>query len=167
MSAKDALLKFYKRDADKLSGKSQRKRRKNASPEKDLEKEILRWSTSKGIDLHVIEAKAVYSVSAGRYLRGQAEAGLPDLVGNCEGLSVWIELKAPGRRSTLKVHQRDFLVRKISQGCFAVCVDSVESLAKVLASFLSTPASDRVQLLLDHLPKQRPQRPSSPDEELF
>lgn len=166
MSAKDALLKFHKRDAEKLSGKTRRKVKKNAKPEKDLEKEILHWAQSKAIHLHVVESKAVYSVSAGRYLRGQAERGLPDLIGNCEGLSMWVELKAPGRRSTLKMHQRDFLEQKVSQGCFAVCVDSVEMLAKVLAAFLSTPASDRAQLLMDHLPVKRP-RPSDREETLF
>jgi hypothetical protein len=167
MSAKDALLKYHAKHAAGVKRTQSRAGKKNGKPEKVLEKQVLTWASNHAIHLHVVESKAVYSASAGRYLRGQAEAGLPDLIGNIEGLSAWIELKAKGRRGTLKEHQREFLVRKIEQGCFAVCIDSVDQLASVLAAFLSTPSSDRVRLLLDHLPIKRHRHPNNPDEKLF
>lgn len=163
MSAEDALLKHHQKLLDREIRSAKRGRKKNQKPEKELEKQILAACEQWGFDLHVVEAKAVYSEKAGRYLRGQTEAGLPDLVGNLEGLSVWIELKAPGRRSTLKEHQRAFLVRKIEAGCFAVCVDSAEGLYDLTRAFLSTRSSDRCQLLLDHLPKKRQGRDQSDD----
>jgi len=160
-----ALHRYYAKELEKEKRSRNRATKRNGKPEKELEKSILKWASQKAIHLHVIEAKAVYSQSAGRYLRGQAEAGIPDLIGNCGGLSMWIELKSPGRRGTLKQHQREFLVQKVKQGCFSCCVDSVEQLDRLLAAFLSTPFSGRVQLLLDHLPKSR--HPSNHDDRLF
>lgn len=163
MSAKDALNRYYKRQMGR-DKRDQKPKRKNAKPEKFLEKEVLAWASSKAIHLHVVEAKAVYSQSAGRYLRGQAEAGLPDLIGNIEGLSVWIELKAKGRRSTLKPHQQAFLIAKIEQGCFAACIDSVDQLESLLSTYFKTAFSDRAKLLLDHLPKKKSGLENAEDE---
>lgn len=165
MSAEDALKKYYARQMG--SEKRRRKGRKNGKPEKELERSVLQWASSQGIFLHVVEAKAVFSEKAQRYLRGQAEAGLPDLIGNHGSLSVWIELKAKGRRSTLKEHQREFLVAKIEQGCFACCVDSVEMLESLLVSFLSTGTSDRQLLLLNALPAKRNLPFEAADEVFF
>ena len=155
MSAKSALLNYHARIWTSEKRSQSRRGKKNDKPEKVLEKSVLSWALLNGLNLHVIESKAVYSASAGRYLRGQAEAGLPDLIGNIQGLSAWIELKAKGRRGTLKEHQRLFLIRKIEQGCFACCIDSVDQLAELFESYFNTHVSDRVQLLLDHLPKKR------------
>jgi len=168
MSAKSALLNYHKKIWDKDKRTQSRAGKKNDKPEKALEKSVLAWASSRNLFLHVVESKAVYSASAGRYLRGQAEAGLPDLIGNVLGLSVWIELKAKGRRGTLKEHQRAFLVRKIEQGCFACCVDSVDQLASLLSSYFNTPSSDRAQLLQNHLPKKRsPREPKTHSETPF
>ena len=165
--AQRALLNYHAKDAAKLSRKSSRQGRKNDKPEKVLEKQILIWAVNHGLSLHVVESKAVYSVAAGQYLRGQAEAGLPDLIGNLAELSVWIELKAKGRRGTLKEHQRDFLIRKVEQGSFASCIDSVDQLSELLSTFLSTAFSDRVRLLLHHLPATRISKNQNHDEKLF
>ena len=131
MSVKLALEKYSRRAAG-----VKRKRQSNqgnASPEKEVEKEVLEWARKADFDLSVVESKATYSLSAGRYLHGNAEAGFPDLVGNtpmCHGsIACFIELKAKGKINTIRPGQVEFLSRKIKRGCFAVCVDSAESLA--------------------------------------
>ena len=155
MSAESALHNHHQKLWDQQKRRQKRGSKKNAKPEKALEMLVLEWALQKGLFLHVIEAKAVYSAAAARYLRGQAEAGIPDLIGNFGAPSVWIELKAKGRRGTLKEHQRSFLVRKVKQGCFAVCVDSVNLLDTLLNAFLNSHGNDRVQMLIDSLPKIR------------
>lgn len=106
-----------------------KRRGKNKTPEKDLQREIMKWLDDNKFSCHVVESKAVYSVAAGQYVRGQTVAGMPDIVG-CDliGTGVFIELKAKGRRGTLKEHQRQFLEEKIAKGAFAICCDSVEYL---------------------------------------
>lgn len=137
MSAKLALEKYLRRSAG-LGKKRERKDKKRSSistersPEKEVEKEALVWCKSKGFDISVVESKAVYSRAAGRYLRGQTEAGFSDLVGvTNDGRAVFIELKAKGKLSTLKPHQYDFLLRKIKLGAFACCIDSASLLDEV------------------------------------
>ena len=165
MSAESALIKHHQKLFDLERRRQKRGSKKNAKPEKVLEKQILEWALRRGFSLHVIEAKAVYSTAAGRYLRGQAEAGLPDLIGNFGSLSVWVELKSKGRMGTLKEHQREFLVRKIEQECFAVCVDSVELLSEVFQAFISS--VDKIKLLLNALPQRRAKKQRNEDQPLF
>lgn len=126
MSAKDALNRFYEREAKRAS----RKPRKNQKPEFEFKKVCKRWLDENGWCCDVVESKAVYNFEAGRYDHGQAEAGFSDIVGVTPyfGVAAFIELKAPGKRSTLKQHQRDFLLKKIEAGAFAVCIDSTELL---------------------------------------
>ena len=111
---------------------------KRERPEKQVEKSVLEWCARSGFDISVVESKAVYSRSAGRYLRGQTEAGFSDLVGvTSTGRACFIELKAEGKRSTLKPHQYDFLLRKIKLGAFACCVDSVELIDSIYTRWLN------------------------------
>ena len=125
-SVYDAIMKYNERQTfPKESGP----KRKNEKPEKEVEKDVLDWSKKNNCFLHVVESKAVYSVSAGRYLAGQAEDGYPDLSGNnTDGHSMWVELKAKGKRSNLSVNQYEYLCSKIDQNCFAVVVDSSDIL---------------------------------------
>lgn len=126
MSARDALLNYSKKQI-----KTKRTKR-NSSPEKEVEKEVMHWLRTHGFSCHVVESKAVYSPSAGGYKSGQTIPGFSDVVG-CDpnGMAVFIELKAKGRNSTLKEHQYLFLKNKIEHGAFAVCVDSVMLLERV------------------------------------
>lgn len=102
-----------------------KEQRTNKKPEKLVEKDVLEWAKQNSVFVHVVESKAVWSMEAGRYVEGQAEAGYPDLSGNNNyGQSVWIELKAKDRRHNLSPAQYKFLSDKIEQGCFAVVVDS-------------------------------------------
>lgn len=125
MSAKDALLNHHKKQLKQIKKRS----KKNNKPEKIVEKDVMHWLKTMGFDCNVVESKAVYSQKAGIYLHSQTDPGFSDIAGNNDnGLSVYIELKAKDRRSTLKEHQRQFLIRKINTNCFAVCVDSAERL---------------------------------------
>ncbi|MCC6271585.1 MAG: hypothetical protein IT190_09940 [Microbacteriaceae bacterium] len=125
MSARDALNKFYAKQTSTLKPK-----RKNKTPEADFKKEAMAWLNSKGFSVHSIESKAVYSRAAGRYLRGQTDSGVSDIVGVTPifGIACFIELKAPGKRSTLKLHQRQFLLGKIEKYAFSICTDSIDHL---------------------------------------
>lgn len=128
-------------------------RKRNRAPEKRVETGVLTWGRAIGMDLHVVDSKAVYSQRAGRYIRSMTSESLPDIIGNFEHLSVWIELKAPGKRSTLKQHQRLFLLKKIRQHCFACCVDSVEMLEKLWIDYWDAPPTEQPRILANHLPK--------------
>ena len=162
-STKDALLRFSEKvckDTDKMSGQVSKKT--YGKPEKEVEKAVLRACDDVKIDINVVESKAVYSVHAGRYLRGQAAPGFSDLVGNtCFGTAVYIELKAKGKRANLSDAQREFLKRKITTECFACVTDSEEhflSLYSRWANLFSKDRAQAVKLLNDSLPKERASR---------
>lgn len=125
VSAKSALENYSRREAKKLAPKPNRG--PNKKPEFEFKKALRKHLENRGFLVEIVESKAVYSEEAGRYVSGQARAGFSDTTGVTPyfGVSFWAELKAPGRRGALKVHQRDFLLEKINWGAFAVCVDSV------------------------------------------
>lgn len=158
MSAKDALAKFCERHAKDLERDS-RPRRKNAKPEFAVKKAVMRWLADNGFAVNAIEARAVFNPASGRYLNGQTDPGVSDILGVApNGIAVAIELKAPGRRSTLKAHQREFLLKRIELGAFAVCVDSAECLELIWNDFIHRRQMEP-QLgkaaLLRHLPIER------------
>ena len=115
-----------------------RQKKKRGSPEKAVEFEVMKWLDANGFDCDVFEAKAVWSASAGRYVGGMAMVeGVSDVVGNDPlGNACYIELKAPGRRSTVRDPQRDYLGRKINSNSFAVVVDSVKLLQEYYTLWL-------------------------------
>lgn len=125
MSAKKALENYSRREAKKLAPKTPRG--PNKKPEFEFKKLLRRHLEKRGFSVEVVESKAVFSEASGRYLSGQARAGFSDTCGVTPyfGVAFFVELKAPGRRGTLKVHQRDFLLGKIQMGAFACCVDSI------------------------------------------
>ena len=135
--AKAALDGYLRRQLKKDAGPT----RKNKSPERDFVKgEVLPWLKMNGFDVNVVEAKAVYNVKAGRYMTGQTDAGLSDIVGNDrDGMAVFLEIKAPGKRGVIRNkkhwHQREFLLRKIETNCFAGCFDSIEDLDRVYQAY--------------------------------
>ena len=131
-SVEQALNNYLERQAPKTSAP-----RKNKRPEKEVEKQVLEWCRKQDFHIAVVESKAVYSASAGRFLQGQAPSGFPDLVGlTLAGIFVAIELKAPGRRSTLRPAQREFLTQVISRNGFGIVTDSVEFLENSYQEFL-------------------------------
>jgi len=73
------------------------------NPERDVQDAALKWLRSEGFHIKVYEAKATYSPKAGRFIQQSMQAGTVDLMGNDRlGRGAFIELKAPGRRSTLR-----------------------------------------------------------------
>lgn len=135
--------------------------KKNAKPEAVVETQLLAYMRGLGWSMDKVEAKAVFSKKANRYLRGPAAPGFSDLVGNMpDGRAVFVEVKAPGRRSSLREEQRVFLSEKIGTNAFAVVVDSVARLEELLAGFKRS--SSPKAYLLNALPIK--QAPSKDDE---
>ena len=156
-----ALLKYHEKQLPK---KKKSRKGPNKKPEKELVKHLLSWSKTHKIDLQVVESQNVYSQASGKYTQAQTKSGTPDLIGNSRtGLSVWIEAKAPGRLSTLRENQREFLVRKIRSNCFAVVVDSVDRLNTLYFNFLKFNNRKQAQeYLLFQLPKLKKESPQKP-----
>ena len=157
MSARDALNKYLTRQLPK----ERKPKRSNARPEFEVKKLVMRWLEQSGFSCDAVESKAVYSHAAGSYVRGQAVAGFSDIVGVCNfgGAACYIELKAPGKRSSLKEHQRDFLVHKLHLYAFAVCIDSVDDLADIYSRWIRFYRLGQLQearsTLMRHLPKAK------------
>lgn len=165
-STKAALERFSQRKLDEHE-KSLGPKRHNEKPEFELTKKpCKRWFDRNGWSMHIVESRAVWNVDAQAYISGQAESGFTDSVGcTPDGISAWVEFKAPKRRSTLKPHQRAFIIDKIQKGCFAVCVDSVECLEKAWVEFSKIRAVNialAVSFLLAHLPSEPVNRKQSP-----
>lgn len=158
MSAKKSLERYYQRQLNEQE-RSHRPKRKNAKPEFEVKKAVMVWLKENHFSCDAVESKAVYSARAGRYLNSQATPGFADIAGACpNGLGCFIELKAPGKRSTLRHTQRDFLMGKINLGCFAVCVDSVSCLQLIWNEFGELRVSDTESaknLLRCHLPPEK------------
>lgn len=157
MSAKHALNRYYA----KLMREQERERspRRNSKPEHEVKVRVMHWLEANGFSCDVVESRAVYSKAAGRYVNGQTRKGFSDLTGCApDGTAVFIELKAPGRRSTLRPEQREFLMSKIQCGAFALVVDSVHYLTDAWTEFTHRRRMDPQlarAFLLRHLPAQR------------
>ena len=146
--------KDLKRERDALSG-VKKKKTKNEKPEKVTEAEVIQWLSDRKFNFNVVEAKAVYSVSAGRYLSGQTDPGFSDIVANdSSGRAFFIELKAKGKKSTLKSHQYIFLKEKIEMNCFACVCDSAEMLDKIYLKWGSFLARGEHEMAMDYLLEQ-------------
>jgi len=132
-------------------------KRKNERPEKTVELLVRAKLKELGYFMTVIESKAVWSKSAGMYLHSKAAAGFSDLVGvSPMGRFVAIELKAPGKRSTVSKIQRDFLANVIKSFGVGLVVDSVENLTSQLDKINAlTDAYDQQVLMLKFLPTER------------
>lgn len=129
MSYRDRVKKAVERYNKKNSKEKKSRAKKNSAPEKAVVKDCLKWLRNSGFDVNVVEAKAVYSEKAGRYMASPTTPGMSDICGNApNGIGAFIEVKAPGRLATLRSNQRNFLIKKIDSNCFAVCVDSQDSL---------------------------------------
>jgi hypothetical protein len=158
-STKAALDRFFTKDASRLDREMNGTTRKNERPEMELtQKPCKSWFRKNGWAMFIIDAKAEWSDSAQAYVAASVDAGFSDAVGcTPDGTAAFVEFKAPGKRSTLKPHQREFLKDKIQKGCFSVCVDSVESLELAWTDFQRHRKNDRrnsTQFLFKHLPAE-------------
>lgn len=129
-------------------------KRKNEKPEKEVEKAILQWAKNKGWFINKVESKAIYSKAFGNFHYSETKSGTPDLLGcNSQGVFVAIEVKAPGKRSTLRENQRAYLLEVIARGGFAYCCDNVETLNQVFSEWLNV--NNRKAYLLNLMPKEK------------
>lgn len=172
----DALQNFYSKE---LKKDSPSKKRKNKAPEKQVVKAILTWGNDNGFDLDVIEASTFdrYKVSMAHDTK--VVAGYSDISGNDRfGLACYIEVKAPGRRSTLRESQRFFLERKISSGAFACVTDNISHLHNLYHQWLvlklkvrelavlkpvtmdQAAVGNPITLLMNDLPTKKVKRPT-------
>lgn len=136
----------------------------NSKIEKEyVEPLVLNWLRAHGFDMTVVDTKATWNPTEKRYLKRMASESLPDLIGNRGQLSVWVELKAPNKRSVInvkeKIHQRHFLIRKIRSGCFACVTDGVIHLRSLWAKYeRAETAADKMHVLLMDLPELKDSR---------
>jgi len=107
------------------------------TPEKKVEKEVLSYCQEMGWFVTVVESKAVFSKALGIYRAGMTKKGFPDLIG-CDnnGYVLAIELKAPGRLSTLRHEQKVFLDEIKSRGGFSAVVSNAQMLHDLYMDFL-------------------------------
>lgn len=127
MDHKDRVRKALETHHKKLLKKPRQK--SNDKPEAIFMLELKKHLESLGWSIDVVESKGVYNQAAGRYGSGKTRAGFSDLAGNDpDGRAVWIETKAPGKRSTIRPAQHQFLTEKINTGCFAIVCDSIQYL---------------------------------------
>jgi len=155
MSAKDALLNWSKKQILKDNPKP---KKKNNSPEQYVEKQCMAWFKFKGFSMNVVESKGVWNSQARRYLKGNTISGFSDSAGcTPTGYGCFVEFKAKDRRSTLKLHQRSFLIEKIEHGCFACVVQDVEGLQKTYSLWnlfmQDNERAQAIEFLLKDLPK--------------
>jgi hypothetical protein len=122
----NALKAFDKKHLKLLSGP----KRRNGKPEKDLtELPCLSWMREQGWSVNIFESKATFNPKSGKWLQQSMLKGTVDCIGTDSlGHAVFIEFKAPGKLSTLRVHQQQFIIEKINAGAFAVAVDELDLL---------------------------------------
>lgn len=131
------------------------RKKSNAKPEAEFLLVLKKHLTALGWSMTIVEAKANFSEESGRYVNGAVAAGFPDLSGNMpDGRAVFIEVKAPGKRSTIRPAQHEFLIGKISTNCFAICCDSIEYFERVFSEWKK--AENQKAFLLKELPALAP-----------
>lgn len=127
---------------------SERQKPKTKKPRQEREEPVVaavqEWARLHGIQLRRYESKAIRKVIGGRVVwqNSGLDYGTPDLLGVGEGYSVAIEVKAPGKRATLRPKQREFLTQQIHGGGFAVVADGVDKLHEWWTEFLRRKRSD-------------------------
>ena len=146
--------------------------KKNRAPEKEVERICLAYMRENGFDVNVAESKSTYSPTQKKYIAQALMPGMSDIFGNDEdGHAVFVELKAPGRRNTIRTAQWDFLNRKIQSNAFAVCVDSPQLLHSYYNEWFRLRKESGLErartFLLNILPKKPIARGESSDGPLF
>lgn len=150
-STKAAIDRYYSKLLVEQSPKAKEKR---LTPELDLQKEIHSWLLSSGFFAFRVESRAQFDQATGNTIYSQTTVGVSDEIAvHNTGLFCAVEIKAPGKRSTLRDSQRNFLHSVIASNGFAACVDSVEHLSSLWTSYNSLDLSLRKSLLLRDLPQ--------------
>jgi hypothetical protein len=122
---KSAIENYYKRE---LSAQNTAPR-KNNKPEEPVVIDCLKWLKQNGFHVQRVESKAVKNHLTGNWSNPQIQPGTPDIIGNSpEGIGVFVEVKAPGKRSSVRVSQYKYLSEKLKINCFVAVVDSAKYL---------------------------------------
>lgn len=144
----NAIYSYYERQQPKKVTP----RKKNEKPEAEFMLLFKKYLEGLGWSVDIIESKGVFNEEAGRYMHGKTRPGYPDISGNmCNGLAIYIETKAPGRRSTVRPDQREFLINKIASNCFAIVCDSINYFDRVFAEWQESP--NKKAFLLKEIPE--------------
>lgn len=123
----------------------------STNPERAFAHQLLKHLRANGFSMDIVDS-STFNKQAGYHTQSVHTVGFSDLVGCClEGRAIYIEVKAPGKRNTLRPAQRVFLTAKINSNAFAIVCDSLQSFDVQWASFLLS--VDRKRYLLDQLPK--------------
>lgn len=158
---KRAIEAYSKKQLPKSGGT----KRKNSKPEKTVEQECLYWMRSQQWDVQIFEAKATYDPRRQIYRQQSMKAGTLDCGASIppNGISAWIEFKAPGKLSTLRDSQRDFMLKKIETGCFTCVTDSAHRLRTIfmqwriyIESGQTIAAKKYLKDMMPEKPKQKP-----------
>lgn len=128
--------------------------------EKHITSEILNFAAQNKWLLFRTEAKAQLSAVTGQFTDQPTPSGTADLVG-CDnfGWSLFIEVKTPKRKNKISQDQREFLLRAIHRGAFALVAYSVPQLKRVYAECKQMSLKDRKSYLLSLLPDARISKP--------
>jgi len=169
-SVLDALNKYSAKSAKEAAPKAKRKR--NKSPEKEVEKECLALMRSWGWTVEVYEAKATWNGKA--WVQPGMKGGTCDCMGTTdEGINVSVEFKAPGRLSTFnsqkRFKQRQFIVTRIEANGFACVVDSAKGLEVIYMRWAQIREKDKIaarNFLINSLPNKKPET-GLEDDDLF
>ena len=118
---------------------SQKFKKKNKSPERLVQDAIIKHLKNLGFFVFEIESKAIKTPKKGGgffFRSAGAKKGTPDILGvSPSGQFVAIEVKAKGKRSTLRDEQRVFLNRVIDNNGFAMVCDSIEYFTEVFSGY--------------------------------
>lgn len=172
--AKNALDRFLKKsqqetEAMAFKPKTRIKSVKNKRPEKDLvQMPCTIWMKQVGWSVETYESKAVWDAYAQSYVSKGMKSGTPDCMGcTNQGYAIYVEFKAPGRRSTLKPHQRHFLITKAQCGAFSCVVDSLELLKALWAKWISMRVDGKLNEAVDFLLIQLSQNGQKEPDDIF
>ena len=157
-----SIEKFHAKDLreiERLGGRGKR----NKKPEKEVEKDCLKWMRALGWDVNIYEAKAILTKSGER-----VNSHMPPGVSDCMGITpygepAYVEFKAKGSRSTFNLEkrhkQKEFMLNKIKRHGFGCVVDSVTMLDETYNHWRSLRlkglTKEARQYLFDCLPKKR------------
>lgn len=172
--ARNALNKFYQKQADELAPKQPVERVRNKAPEKDVERECLKWMRAREWKVEIYEAKAKWNSEAQRFTSTGMKFGTVDCMGSTdEGIAVAVEFKAPGALSTFnreeRFLQRKFIVDRINSNAFACVVDSAARLETIYLRWKElrlVGLAEARQYLISALP-QKTEKTRLKEEKLF
>lgn len=140
----EAMNKFLTKEANEIkklspvdeSGALKVRKKRNASPEKDVEKACLIYMRKLSWDVQIYESKATWDTQSHQWKNQSMKAGNADCQGVMpDGIAVAVEFKAPGKLSTFNLdknyRQKEFIIKRINQNAFACVVDSADLLHEI------------------------------------